>query len=145
MAILLLKGTTLEVTPPQKPLNRLFLIVVGSLYLLFFHLPAGFDSGIGLERYTNLVTWSIVISLILIGVILIYRQGKIRYTKLTCGLCICCLLLSFPLVEPDTRWHSILPRISALWLGLGLFLMFQQFAFSNKHKQRMLWFIVYPH
>jgi len=142
MAILLLQGTTLDTPPPKRPHNKLFILVLGSLYLFFFPILAWFDNGTGLERYSNIITWLILLSLIFIGIIHVCRRKSLRYSKLTCGLSICCILLSLPLFEFDTNLVNILPRLSAVWLGLLFFLTLQQFSFSNKHKQRLLWFIV---
>lgn len=142
MAKLLLKGTNLEIPPRKRPLNKLFLALIGSLYLLFFHIPAWLDNGQGIERYSNLITWFIALSLIFVGIMQITREKILRYSKLTCGLSICCILLTLPVLESDANIIRILPKLSAVWLGWLLFLVFQQFPFSNKHKQKLLWFIV---
>lgn len=142
MAILLLNGTCLETQTRKRPLNKLFLVLIGSLYLLFFHISAWLDNGQGIERYSNLVTWFIVLSLIFVGIVQVTREKILRYSKLTCGLFICCFLLTLPALESDANIIRILPKLSAVWLGWLLFLVLQQMPFINKHKQKLLWFIV---
>ncbi len=142
MAILLLKGTDLETPARKRPLNTLFLILVGSLYLLFFHIPAWVDNGQGIERYSNQITWLVTLSLILVGIAQLTREKTLRYSKLTCGLSICCILLTLPVFESDANITRIFPKLSAVWLGWLFFLVLQQISFTNKHKQKLLWFIV---
>lgn len=142
MALLLLKGTSLETTIHNRPLNKLFLILVGSLYLFFIHIPSWFDNGQGIERYSNLITWLSVLALLGIGITQIAHQKALRYSKLSVGLLLCCILLTLPVFESDANIMQILPKLGSVWLGWFFFLVLQQFPFSNKHKQRFLWFIV---
>ncbi|MDC0611771.1 Wzy polymerase domain-containing protein [Vibrio sp.] len=142
MAQLLLKGTRLEEVAPKKPLSKLFISIIGSLYIVLFYLSAWWDSGYGIERYSNLLTWFVSLTLILVGLIQVTRNCYLRYSKLTLGLFFCCVLLTLPIFESDVNLTQSLPRVIAIWLGWLLFLSLQQFPFSNKYKQRLLWFII---
>ncbi len=67
---------------------------------------------------------------------------ELRYSKLTVGLFIVCLILTVPVFYPNASILASSSRLLGLWGGLLLFVTLQQFQFSNKHKQRLLWFIV---
>ena len=97
--------------------------------------------GSGLELSFNTTTWIAVSVSLAIGLYQIGTQGFIRYNKLTIGLFICCVLLTLPVFYPKSDISLSLGRLFGLWSGMALFLLLQQFRFSNKQKQRLLWFI----
>ncbi len=142
MAILIVRGTRLEPSPVKLPLNRPFLFVLGMLYLIFLHFPSDLNVGAGLTLLFNMTTWFWVSIAISVGVFQMIRAEKIRYSKLTFGLLICCLLLTLPLFYDHASVSLSAYRVIALWGGFLLFVVLQQFRFSNKHKHRLIWLIV---
>ncbi|MDW6091065.1 Wzy polymerase domain-containing protein [Vibrio rhizosphaerae] len=142
MAILIVRGTRLEPPPVKLPLNRPFLFVLGMLYLIFLHVPSGLNIRVGLTPIFNMMTWFWVSMAISVGLFQVIRAGKIRYSKLTLGLLVCCLLLTLPLFYDRASVSLAMPRVIALWGGFFLFAVLQQFRFSNKHKHRLIWLIV---
>ncbi|MDF5490869.1 pilin glycosylation ligase domain-containing protein, partial [Vibrio parahaemolyticus] len=66
----------------------------------------------------------------------------LRYSKLTIGLLVSCVILSIPLFYSTTNYELSLGRMLGLWAGMAFFILLQQFSFSNKHKQRLLWLVV---
>ncbi|WNJ94156.1 Wzy polymerase domain-containing protein [Vibrio ruber] len=142
MATLIVRGTRLEPSPVKLPLNRPFLFVLGMLYLIFLHFPSDLDIGVGLTLLFNLATWFWVSIAIAVGLFQVIRAGKVRYSKLTIGLFVCCLLLTLPLFYDHASVSLAAYRVIALWGGFALFVVLQQFRFSNKHKHRLIWLIV---
>ncbi|MDW6002044.1 PglL family O-oligosaccharyltransferase [Vibrio mangrovi] len=142
MAILIVRGTQLETPPVKIPLNRPFLFVIGVLYLFALHLPFYSDAGNEVILPFNIATWFLVSIAISVGLLQIVRTRKVRYSKLTIGLFLCCLLLSIPLFYHNASIKLTASRVIALWGGLFLFSVIQQFRFSNKHKHRLIWLIV---
>lgn len=143
MALVLVSGTQLEIKPAKLPLNRLFLAVIGFLYLIALPSFIFYDQETNLERAVNLMVWFNLGFIFIIGFVQINRTGLLRYSKLSIGLLICGLLMTIPLLETQSDQLSALPRMIALWTGLFLFLLLQQFQFTNKQKQRLLWFLVF--
>ncbi|KUI96637.1 PglL family O-oligosaccharyltransferase [Vibrio sp. MEBiC08052] len=142
MAILIVQGTRLEPSPVKLPLNRPFLFVIGMLYLLFLHFPSDLNRGVGLTLLFNIATWFWVSIAISVGLFQVIRARKVRYSKLTIGLFVCCLLLTLPLFYDHASVSLAAYRVIALWGGFVLFVVLQQFRFSNKHKHRLIWLIV---
>ena len=62
--------------------------------------------------------------------------------KLTIGLLISCIILTLPVLYSNADPSGASGRLLGLWTGFSFFVLLQQFKFSNKHKQRLLWFIV---
>ncbi len=146
MALLLVRGTQLESRPAKVPLNKTFIFALGSLYLLAVHLPwpvfSLVDRSTNIAMPTNLITWMSVSLVMCVGLIQIIRHRYIRYSKLTIGLLLCCLLMTLPLIYSSPKTDEVTPRLIGLWGGLLLFVLLQQFMFSSRHKQRIIWFIV---
>ncbi|MFM2591053.1 PglL family O-oligosaccharyltransferase [Vibrio sp. TBV020] len=141
MATTHVAGTELELRAPKLPLIKPFLVSMGIVYLLAMHFFMPNPGGSGLALSFNPVTWLILSFSIAIGLYQLGTQGKLSYNKLSIGLFICCVMLTLPIL-----YHQANPTLSAgkligLWTGYLLFVVLQQFRFSNKQKQRLLWFI----
>lgn len=50
--------------------------------------------------------------------------------------------MSAPLLYSQPDFEAVLPRFIGLWSGFLLFVLLQQFQFTNKQKQRLLWLVV---
>ncbi|PAR56615.1 ligase [Vibrio metoecus] len=142
MATLLLSGTRLEPHAPSIPLNKPFLFSLAVLYLLAMHFFMPNPGGAGLALSFNNTTWIALSISLAVGLYQLANNQALRYSKLTIGLWISCTLLTLPLVYANADWLSATSRLIGLWAGFCLFVMLQQFRFSNKHKQRLLWFIL---
>lgn len=143
MAILHLGGTRLAPVKAKAPLNRRFMYAIGFIYLLamHFYIPNNGQSGLSLPF--NIAIWMGLSWVFFIGLRQIVVNRQVRYSKLTIGLLISCLIMSIPFVysAPVTITGTV-NKLTGLWLGWLLFLLLQQFSLSNAHKQRLLWFIV---
>lgn len=142
MATLLLSGTQLEPQTPSVPLNKPFLIAIGVIYLFAMHIFLPNMGGDGLDLPFNITTWIALSFALCLGLYQLSNFQCLRYSKLTIGLWICSVILSIPLLYTNANWEDSLGRIIGLWAGYSLFLVLQQFHFSNKHKQRLLWYVV---
>lgn len=142
MATIHVSGTKLERPAPKLPLIRPFLVAFGVVYIIAMHFFMPNPGGSGLALSFNSTTWLAVSFAIAIGLYQIGSQKKLRYNKLSIGLFTCCSLLSLPVLYPASDLSLSLAKLTALWAGYILFVVLQQFRFSNKQKQRLLWFIV---
>lgn len=142
MATLLLSGTQLEPQTPKAPLNKAFLLAVGCAYLVAMHFFMPNPGGSGLALSFNPTTWIAVSIAIAIGLYQLATEQIIRYSKLTLILLLCCIILSLPILYTNAYWQGSLGRLTGLWAGFVFFVVLQQFHFSNKHKQRLLWYII---
>ncbi|EEX93386.1 hypothetical protein VIOR3934_01220 [Vibrio orientalis CIP 102891 = ATCC 33934] len=141
MATTHVAGTELEFRAAKPPLIKPFLVSIGIVYLLAMHFFMPNPGGSGLALAFNSTTWLALSFTIAIGLYQFGTLGKFRYNKLTVGLFINCVMLTIPVI-----YHNAAPSLStgkllALWSGYLLFVILQQFRFSNKQKQRLLWFI----
>ncbi len=142
MATLLLSGTQLEPQAPSVPLNKPFLIALGCVYLLAMHFFMPNPGGAGLALSFNATTWLVLSFALAIGLYQLATYRKLRYSKLTVVFLISSVIMTLPMFYSNAYWQGALSRINGLWAGLLLFVVLQQFYFSNKHKQRLLWYIV---
>ncbi|MBY8225344.1 PglL family O-oligosaccharyltransferase [Vibrio fluvialis] len=142
MATLLLSGTQLEPQAPSVPLNKPFLIALGCVYLLAMHFFMPNPGGAGLALSFNATTWLVLSFALAIGLYQLATYRKLRYSKLTVVFLISSVIMTLPMFYTNAYWQGALSRITGLWAGLLLFVVLQQFYFSNKHKQRLLWYIV---
>lgn len=143
MAIIHLSGTRLAPQKPKAPLNRRFMYAIGFVFLIASHFYIANLGGLGLALPFNNATWFGLSWVFAIGIYQMALSKQIRYSKLTIGLLISCLIISIPLFfSSPPNLPSVLPRIAGLWLGWLLFVILQQFSLSNAHKQRLLWFII---
>ncbi len=142
MATLLLSGTQLEPQTPSVPLNKPFLTALGVVYLFAMHIFLPNMGGDGLLLPFNVTTWIAVSFVLSIGLYQLSNYQCLRYSKLTIGLWLCCIIMTLPLFYTNVNWEGAINRIIGLWAGFGLLLVLQQFRFSNKHKQRLLWYVV---
>lgn len=142
MATTHVSGTKLEPTAPRLPLTRPFLAAFGFVFIIAMHFFMPNPGGSGLALSFNPTTWLAISVAIAIGLYQIGTQGHLRYNKLTIGFLVCCTLLTLPILYPASNISLSIAKITALWTGYTLFVVLQQFRFSNKQKQRLLWFIV---
>ncbi len=142
MATLLLSGTQLEPQTPSVPLNKPFLTAMGFVYLFAMHIFLPNMGGDGLILPFNITTWIALSFAICLGLYQLSNYQCLRYSKLTIGLWVCSVIMTLPILYTNANWESSLSRVIGLWAGFSLFLVLQQFHFSNKHKQRLLWYIV---
>lgn len=142
MATLLLSGTRLEPHAPSLPLNKPFLFALAVVYLLAMHFFMPNPGGAGLALSFNTTVWIATSITLAIGLYQLANNQALRYSKLTIGLWLSCVLLTLPITYSNADWFHTLGRLVGLWAGFTLFLVLQQFRFSNKHKQRLLWFIL---
>lgn len=141
MATTHVAGTELELKAPKIPLTRPFLVTIGILFLLAMHFFMPNPGGAGLALAFNPTTWLVVSFSIAIGLYQLGSYGSLRYNKLTIGLFICCIMLTLPAIYSGSNLELSLGKLTGLWAGYILFVVLQQFRFSNKQKQRLLWFI----
>ncbi len=125
-----------------KPLTPHFLLSLSVFFLIAMHYFQHNAGGSGLELSFNAAAWiplGIVLSL---GLFEIARQKRLRYSPLTQLLFGACLLLTAPIFYPQAHIAGTLLRLFGLWGGFLFFLCLQQFAFTIKQKQNLLWFIL---
>ena len=141
MATIHLAGTSLEPQAPKLPLIKPFLVSIAVVFLLAMHIFTPNPGGAGLALSFNTTTWMAVSFSLAIGLYQVGTQGVVRYNKLSIGLFLCCVLLTIPVFFPHSDFSLSQGKLLGLWAGYGLFFVLQQFRFSNKQKQRLLWFI----
>ncbi|MBN3493494.1 PglL family O-oligosaccharyltransferase [Vibrio neptunius] len=141
MATIHLAGTSLEPQAPKLPLIKPFLVSIAVVFLLAMHIFTPNPGGAGLALSFNTTTWMAVSFSLAIGLYQVGTQGVVRYNKLTIGLFLCCVLITIPVAFPHSDFSLSQGKLLGLWSGYGLFFVLQQFRFSNKQKQRLLWFI----
>ncbi len=142
MTVLHLQGTKLAEQSMSKPLVKSFIVSLGFLFVLTMHYFQHNPGGSGLELSFNTASWvpfSIAISL---GLLEICRQKVWRYSRLAIVLFACCLLLTLPVFYPNADAPAVANRLIALWAGFLFFIGLQQFTFTPKQRQRMLWLIL---
>ncbi|MGF1698157.1 PglL family O-oligosaccharyltransferase [Vibrio lamellibrachiae] len=142
MAILHTGGTRLEPHVPKIPLNKPFLASLAVVFFIAMHFFMPNPGGSGLALAFNPATWLALSFTLSIGLYQLATNRALLYSKLTIGLFVCVCLMTLPLLYANATPSAALGRIIGLWLGFLLFVLLQQFRFSNKHKQRLLWFIV---
>ncbi|WP_413112589.1 Wzy polymerase domain-containing protein [Thaumasiovibrio sp. DFM-14] len=137
------KGTRLSLQPiKRKPLTQWFLGAMGGLFLVTMHTFMHNPGGSGLALPFNQATWIPLSFAIGVGLLEICRQQHCRYTHLTLLLFVCAVLLTLPLFYPHSTPEHALPRLLTVWAGWLLFVATQQFVFSHRQRQRLLWFIL---
>ncbi|EGA67108.1 PglL family O-oligosaccharyltransferase [Vibrio brasiliensis] len=141
MATVHVTGTELELKAPKLPLTKPFLASLGLVFLVAMHFFMPNPGGSGLALSFNATTWLMLSLSLAIGLYQLGTAGYLRYNKLTIGLFICCIMMTLPVFYAASAPALAVTRLSGLWAGLLLFVALQQFRFSNKQKQRLLWFI----
>jgi O-antigen polymerase len=142
MATLITSGTQLEKKPVTIPLNNRFLFYIGLTFILGMHYFMRNPGGSGLALSFNPSTWICLSGAFGVGLYQMARSRLIRYTKYTLILLVGCLMLTLPALYTMGSGFNATSRLVGLWAGFVLFLLLQQFRFSNAQKQRLLWFIV---
>ncbi len=142
MATIHVSGTQLAEPKAQVPLNKKFLLALAILFLVAMHFFMPNPGGAGLALSFNPTTWIAFSFVFALGCYQLASQQSLRYSKLTIGLFVSCLILTVPLFYANSHYMQSVGRLVGLWAGFGFFVLLQQFSFSNKHKQRLLWLIV---
>ena len=142
MATIHTSGTQLEHQVTQLPLNKAFIASLAVVFLLAMHFFMPNPGGSGLALSFNPTTWLALSFTLAIGFYQLATNRVLKYSKLTIGLLISCVILTLPILYSNASPQGASGRLLGLWAGFALFVVLQQFKFSNKHKQRMLWFIV---
>ncbi|WP_159656871.1 PglL family O-oligosaccharyltransferase [Vibrio atypicus] len=142
MATIHVSGTKLARQQPRLPLIKPFLVSFGFVFIVAMHFFMPNPGGSGLALSFNPTTWLAVAFSLAIGFYQIGTEGRLRYNKLTIGFFICCILITLPVLYPNASLALSIGKLTGLWAGFTLFTVLQQFRFSNKQKQRLLWFIV---
>ena len=135
-------GTQLDSNTQALPLNRVFLASLAVVFLLAMHFFMPNPGGSGLALSFNPTTWLALSFSLAIGCYQLATNRVIRYTKLTIGLFVSCVILTTPVLYSNADISGASGRLIGLWAGFIFFVLLQQFHFSNRHKQRLLWFIV---
>ncbi|EGU60937.1 SyrB [Vibrio nigripulchritudo ATCC 27043] len=143
MATLLVKGTQLEADKIRTPLNRKFLLALAVTFIIAMNFLMANPGGSGLALSYNPATWITLSIALAMGLYQTSNRFQIRYSKMGVVLLLCSLVLSAPLFFPNTVLEESTGRILGLWAGIILFFSLQQFQFSNKQKQRLLWFVLF--
>ncbi|WP_299019258.1 PglL family O-oligosaccharyltransferase [uncultured Photobacterium sp.] len=143
MTVLYVQGTKLEEKKKiSKPMVKPFLISLGLLFLLAMHYFQHNPGGSGLELSFNVMSWIPFSFAIAFGLLEICRQQTWRYSRLTLLFLVSCILLTIPVFYPEAEGESVTNRLLGLWAGLLFFISLQQFSFTVKQRQRMLWLIL---
>ncbi|EIO3939457.1 PglL family O-oligosaccharyltransferase [Vibrio vulnificus] len=142
MATIHVSGTQLAEPKAQVPLNKKFLLALAILFLVAMHFFMPNPGGAGLALSFNPTTWIAFSFVFALGCNQLASQQYLRYSKLTIGLFVSCLILTVPLFYANSHYMQSVSRLVGLWAGFGFFVLLQQFSFSNKHKQRLLWLVV---
>ncbi|MGR5133990.1 PglL family O-oligosaccharyltransferase [Vibrio alfacsensis] len=142
MATIHVSGTKLSPEKVLVPLNRKFLMALAALFLLAMHFFMPNPGGSGLALSFNATTWIAFSFALGIGLYQFATNRELRYSKLTIGLFISCIIMTLPVFYPNANSTLAASKLIGLWSGMLFFIVLQQFHFSNKHRQRLLWFIV---
>ncbi|CAM4266783.1 PglL family O-oligosaccharyltransferase [Vibrio agarivorans] len=142
MATIHVSGTQLEQSKPVIPLNQPFITCLALVFLLLMHVFMPNPGGSGLALSFNNTVWAGISLALGIGFYQISTNHYLRYNKFTVGLLIACGLLTLPIAYPSAYVDGATTRLLGLWGGFLLFVVLQQFRFSNKDKQRILEYIV---
>ncbi|MBD1558987.1 ligase [Vibrio sp. S9_S30] len=142
MATLLVRGTLLESNKSRTPLNRKFLITMACTFLIAMNVFMPNPGGSGLALPFNPSTWIGLSLALALGFYQISSHYQIRYSKLGVVLLLCGTVLTIPVFLPNAIVEESIGRILGLWSGLLFFFVLQQFQFTNKQKQRLLWFVL---
>lgn len=142
MATVHLSGTQLEPETPSVPLNKRFMAALAVMFVVAMHIFTPNPGGAGLALSFNPTTWIAFSIAAALGLYQLGSNQRLRYSKLTIGLLVSCLLLTVPIFFPDSQPEYATGRLIGLWAGYLLFVALQQFKLSNKHKLRLLWLVV---
>ncbi|HIF9096586.1 TPA: Wzy polymerase domain-containing protein [Photobacterium damselae] len=122
-------------------IKKIFIIVYGSLFVLFMHYFQPNPGGQGIHIPFNATSWIAIGLIVFVGLYKISKFKTVRYSKFTIIFFISCILLTIPVFYSNARPSDAIYRIIGLWSGWLLFLVFQQFRFNKKECFLILWFI----
>lgn len=142
MAILHTQGTQLEEVSEPSSRTKPFLWCLGAVFIIAMHFFQPNPGGAGLFLSFNSVTW-LVLSLT-IGVALYSTANRhaLRFSSLTLTLLTTCIILTIPVFYSAANIQDSVLRIIGLWAGWLFLLLLQQYNFTIKQKQTLLWFII---
>ena len=135
MATIHTSGTQLENQRAQLPLNKAFLASLAVVFLLAMHFFMPNPGGSGLALSFNPTTWLALSFTLAIGFYQLATNRTLKYSKLTVGLLISCVILTLPILYSNASPQAASGRLLGLWAGFALFVVLQQFKFSNKHNE----------
>ncbi|MEJ2763874.1 Wzy polymerase domain-containing protein [Photobacterium sp. MCCC 1A19761] len=142
MNLLHVQGTRLAQQRISKPVIKPFMATLSVLFLFTMHYFQHNPGGSGLALSFNAASWIPLSFAIAFGLFEICRQKTWRYSRLTLILFACCVLLTLPVLYPNAGDSTAAGRLLGLWAGFLFFLALQQFAFSHKQRQHLLWLIL---
>uniref|UniRef100_A0A5Q0TCC3 Ligase n=1 Tax=Vibrio algicola TaxID=2662262 RepID=A0A5Q0TCC3_9VIBR len=142
MATLHTQGTLLDTQPASRTLIKPFLWSIGLIFCLAMHFFQPNPGGSGLLLPFNPAVWLAVSFCIAIGLYETGAKRSWRYSSLTIGLLVVCILLTIPVFYSASVPQDAITRLIGLWGGWLFFCMLQQFQFSIKQRQTLLWFIL---
>ena len=103
------------------------LACIALVYLVFGHYFAENPGGHALFLPFNTATWIPVFFLLGFGLWKLGKSKQFCYSELSKFLFIACLLLSIPLIYPDSSFAQSSFRMLGLWAGLLIFVVLQQY------------------
>ncbi len=142
MVTIHVNGTQLARPKPSLPLNRRFIAALAVMFLLAMHFFMPNPGGAGLSLSFNALVWSVLSFALAIGCYQLANNRQLRYSKLTIGLFISCLIMTVPVLYANAHIENAIGRLLALWTGLLFFVVLQQFLFTNRQRQGLLWLII---
>ena len=142
MTVLHVTGTRLAERKLSKPMVKPFLLSLGGLFLLAMHYFQHNPGGAGLALSFNAMSWIPFSFAIAFGLLEICRQKIWRYSRLTLVLLASGILLTVPIFYSNATVAEALNRLLGLWAGLLFFIGLQQFSFSHRQRQLMLWLLM---
>lgn len=142
MTLLHVQGTRLAQATISKPVIKPFMTTLSVLFLFAMHYFQHNPGGAGLALSFNVASWIPLSFAIALGLFEICRQKIWRYSRLTLLLFACCVLLTLPVLYPNAEGSAAAGRLLGLWAGLLFFIALQQFSFSLRQRQHLLWLIL---
>ncbi|OEF28484.1 PglL family O-oligosaccharyltransferase [Vibrio rumoiensis] len=142
MAILHTQGTQLEDAPEPSSLTKPFLWSFGVVFLIAMHFFQANPGGAGLSLSFNSTTWLALSFTLGLGLYATANRHTLRFSSLTLTLLLACVILTIPVFYHDSNLEDSWLRLIGLWGGWLLLLVLQQYNFTIKQKQTLLWFII---
>ncbi len=142
MAIIHTQGTILEEVSHPSPITKYMLWGLAGIFIVAMHFFQPNPGGAGLLLSFNAATWLATGIVISIGLYQMANSYHVRFSRLTIGLMIACLLLTLPILYPSADVTMASERLIGLWAGWLLLLLLQQFHFNTEQKLQILLLIV---
>lgn len=142
MAVLLLNQTQLASKATPLPLAKYFLYAIAVMFVIAMHLYSLTDLQSDKQVLSNAAVWIVLSIAGMVGAYHVTNQRFIRFSRLSIGLFIGCLLLTLPLFYHSANLDLAWSRVIALWAGWCLYALLQQFAFTHHQKYKLLFYIL---